>query len=1281
MRGQPSPPSAPQGWLIALWKGIVMKKIFVSSTFRDMQAERDILHLVVLPEVNEYAAQFGQSVGISDLRWGIDTSRLSEEESCRKVLSVCFEQIEECKPYMIVLLGERYGFVPEPAVGGNTAGLSVTEMEILFGALAREDLSRCAFYFREPLRDPAMGADANNYADTDEAQKARMAALKRKIEAAAPDRIRHYRAVWDAQEHRVAGLDDFVRRVADDIRVMMLDEWRQQAALTPEALERNAAWQSLQAKAAGFTAHRALEAEVCAEMSTGHAGVTLLTGAPGSGKSSLLAAVALRLQAEGWQVFPFVTGGGGSYTVTDLLRQIDTFLAPLVGQPLPPQSATGKVLLDAFERLASACAALPLRVLLAIDALDQMADSDTLREFGWLPPVLPANLRILTTCTDDYPLPRGLPYSIPDRRFALPPLDAETEKRALVDGLAAAAGKALPAEVTDALVQLPAAASPLYLSMFVQRLLMLNSTDFGNIRTLGQDGNAINAYLLRLVEQAPPDVAGMCAAILSEAAQRIQPAQLEPTLGLLAVSRRGLRETDLAALLGTLGIPFVAVDHARLRKYMRPFFLNREDGRLDFSHRAIREGFLARLTHPDELEAPLLVHLLQLLVNDPLRQSELPAHAMHLDRKDALFGALIRHEDSPAMQRSLHDLTLNDRGVWLRSLLGCVGSDAEAVAFAQAISRLQGTYQTSTDELATLTPLLEATIAALRGRNKSALAAAGGNAVLLPLWFVLGRAYYAQGIPSRALECYTQSEAHAKEGGSTLRGREAQPSAPDIPWNGELYTPEQALWLARAHMLEEQGHAHNRLRHLNAALDCYRQSHTLMCKLLSDAERFPSLWQALAVGCSELCRASGRLKRFDEAGSFAAEGIRYAEKAVELDPCIESTRALAALHSDQGDVYACTLQWEEAYDAHSAAYRLSAELVRTCNDAQSRLDLAFSARKRGDALARLGSVSEAKTLYLESLKLAAYAPETLMAPEVRRMLQDTATNFGFLRMLDWQGDTPFYNAVARMVTLLDGFAETAAGTDAYRNDHGLLCDALSLALRLGGCASEADALRRASGESLKEAKSESIPEDNGALEAEAARLVARGNALIASEQPAEARVPLQQAAELYVALEARQPTFAPRVAKLRTDVIFLLGQTYLAEKNYGEMASHFEFCYKQYERIYAQTHSDEAHLDRIALRRTSATLLDLLGKEKDAVGWIQEALRYLEVAYRPESAQKVLVETARCAQTAASLHRTGRSDRKRYLQQAAQCWRQAYANEPDPAYLEQAETCEQAFRP
>ena len=51
-----------------------MKTIFVSSTFRDFQRERDVLHDRVLPELNRQARRYGEAVSFCDLRWGVDTS-------------------------------------------------------------------------------------------------------------------------------------------------------------------------------------------------------------------------------------------------------------------------------------------------------------------------------------------------------------------------------------------------------------------------------------------------------------------------------------------------------------------------------------------------------------------------------------------------------------------------------------------------------------------------------------------------------------------------------------------------------------------------------------------------------------------------------------------------------------------------------------------------------------------------------------------------------------------------------------------------------------------------------------------------------------------------------------------------------------------------------------------------------------------------------------------------------------------------------------------------------
>ena len=49
-----------------------MKSIFISSTFKDMQAERDYLHEKVFPGIRRLVGKYGEDVQELDLRWGVD---------------------------------------------------------------------------------------------------------------------------------------------------------------------------------------------------------------------------------------------------------------------------------------------------------------------------------------------------------------------------------------------------------------------------------------------------------------------------------------------------------------------------------------------------------------------------------------------------------------------------------------------------------------------------------------------------------------------------------------------------------------------------------------------------------------------------------------------------------------------------------------------------------------------------------------------------------------------------------------------------------------------------------------------------------------------------------------------------------------------------------------------------------------------------------------------------------------------------------------------------------
>ncbi|HET6977948.1 MAG TPA: NACHT domain-containing protein [Pyrinomonadaceae bacterium] len=85
-------------------------RVFVSSTFRDMHAERDRLNRFVFPELRSRCAKLGvEFLGI-DLRWGVT----AEDSRRRGSLSICLDEIDRARPFFIGLLGERYGWVPPP---------------------------------------------------------------------------------------------------------------------------------------------------------------------------------------------------------------------------------------------------------------------------------------------------------------------------------------------------------------------------------------------------------------------------------------------------------------------------------------------------------------------------------------------------------------------------------------------------------------------------------------------------------------------------------------------------------------------------------------------------------------------------------------------------------------------------------------------------------------------------------------------------------------------------------------------------------------------------------------------------------------------------------------------------------------------------------------------------------------------------------------------------------------------------------------------------------------
>ena len=116
-------------------------RIFISSTFEDMHAERDYLVKQVFPELREWCEQRKLNLVDIDLRWGVK----EEDTQNNNVVEVCLNRIDDARPFFLCFLGQRRGWVPQardissstllvdafPDLISSIGNSSVTEMEIL----------------------------------------------------------------------------------------------------------------------------------------------------------------------------------------------------------------------------------------------------------------------------------------------------------------------------------------------------------------------------------------------------------------------------------------------------------------------------------------------------------------------------------------------------------------------------------------------------------------------------------------------------------------------------------------------------------------------------------------------------------------------------------------------------------------------------------------------------------------------------------------------------------------------------------------------------------------------------------------------------------------------------------------------------------------------------------------------------------------------------------------------------------------------------------------------
>ena len=88
-------------------------RVFVSSTFSDLVAERNALQEHVFPRLREFCQKLRARFQAIDLRWGVSEKAGQDQSTMR----ICRAEIARCqavtpRPNFIVLLGDRHGWNP-----------------------------------------------------------------------------------------------------------------------------------------------------------------------------------------------------------------------------------------------------------------------------------------------------------------------------------------------------------------------------------------------------------------------------------------------------------------------------------------------------------------------------------------------------------------------------------------------------------------------------------------------------------------------------------------------------------------------------------------------------------------------------------------------------------------------------------------------------------------------------------------------------------------------------------------------------------------------------------------------------------------------------------------------------------------------------------------------------------------------------------------------------------------------------------------------------------------
>ncbi|XP_039671900.1 telomerase protein component 1 isoform X3 [Perca fluviatilis] len=537
------------------WRGV---RVFISSTFRDMHAERDILVRSVFPELRRRAAPHCLYLQEVELRWGV-----TEEESGRAT-ELCLSEV--CRSQMMVgILGERYGLVPPKPVlpdlpqhswlASAPAGLSITEMEIRqFQALYPDTVQqRMLGYFRDPniTKLVPVAWKSDFVAESKEAE-CKMASLKRSIRASGVKVTENYSCEWGGVvggKPYLKNLEDFGKAVLEDLWTAVVKQFVEEdaeAEAVSDVMEQQVHQGALQRQFFGRAKLLSGAVDIV-EQAQAKGGMMVVEGGPGEGKTVFMAALADTLRAGVktkknlvCDVISYSTAASQSArSVGNLLRCLVQWLRKMKDteeeSPLP---RSNKDLLSEFHSTLSDIKKTKPLVLL-VDGVDLVRDGRGQLSSDWIPQQLPKGVCLVVSIPTKAALLQTLAKRKGTVLFSLGQLTMPDRREIVQKGLDTFGKKLSDSAFNNqlqALIMKKGASSPLYLHLACEDL-----RNFASFDKLKESLQGLPQSLSQLVQYSLDRVCSQYRGMLG----------LRRALAALTVSTTGLRERDLYSVLNT----------------------------------------------------------------------------------------------------------------------------------------------------------------------------------------------------------------------------------------------------------------------------------------------------------------------------------------------------------------------------------------------------------------------------------------------------------------------------------------------------------------------------------------------------------------------------------------------------------------------------------------------------------------------------------------------------------------------------------------------------------